>query len=215
VAGFFAGTIVDRFDRRTLLITCDAARAVLLGAVVVSPAWILYVVSPLAAAAGMVFQVAYVAGVSNLVELPEARRSGTSAGSGAAGVDRNRITEANGRLNATFAAATIVGPMLAGLVSHAFGPAAAIGIDAATFAVSAAGVVLIRLRPSPRGTTNPRQDFLVGVRFLARHPALRSLTAPSIRRSCSSTSSSTTWGRTTAWSGTSWPSPGSARSWPR
>jgi predicted MFS family arabinose efflux permease len=158
VAGFFAGTIVDRFDRRRLLIGCDAARAVVLGAVVVSPSWILYLVSPLAAAAGMVFQVAYVAAVPNLV-------------------DPDRITEANGRLNATYAAATIVGPMLAGLVSHAFGPALAIGIDAVTFAISAGGVVLIRLRPSPRGATDPRKDFLVGVRFLARHPALRSLTA--------------------------------------
>src|SRR5690348_10743678 len=115
VAGFFAGTIVDRFDRRTLLISCDAARAVLLGAVVVSPSWIVYLVSPLAAAAGMVFQVAYVAAVPNLVEPPDGRGSG--------GADRDRITEANGRLNATFAAATIVGPTLAGLACHAFGPA--------------------------------------------------------------------------------------------
>jgi MFS family permease len=176
VAGFFAGTIVDRFDRRTLLIGCDAVRAVLLGAVVVSPPWILYVVSPLSAAAGMVFQVAYVAAVPSLVELPEARRSGASAGSGTPDGGPDRITEANGRLNATYAAATIAGPMLAGLVSHAFGPAIAIGIDAATFAVSAGGLALIRLRPSPRGATNPRTDFLVGVRFLARHPALRSLT---------------------------------------
>ena len=146
VAGFFAGTIVDRFDRRHLLITCDTARAVLFGAVVISPSWILYVVSPLAAAAGMVFQVAYVATVPNLV-------------------DPDRITEANGRLNATYAAATIAGPMLAGLVSHAFGPAVAIGVDAVTFAVSAAGLTLIRLRPAPRGVTDPRKDFLVGVRF--------------------------------------------------
>jgi predicted MFS family arabinose efflux permease len=157
VAGFFAGTIVDRFDRRTLLIVCDAARAVLFGAVVVSPSWILYVVSPLAAAGGMVFQIAYVAAVPTLV-------------------DQDRITEANGRLNATYAAATIVGPMLAGLVSHAFGPTTAIGIDAATFAVSALGVALIHFRPSPRAATNPRTDFLVGLRFLIRHPALRALT---------------------------------------
>jgi predicted MFS family arabinose efflux permease len=157
VAGFFAGTIVDRFDRRTLMIACDALRAVLFGLVVIAPAGILYVVSPVAAAAGMVFQVAYVAAVPTLV-------------------DPDRITEANGRLNATYAAATIVGPMLAGLVSHASGPANAIGIDAFTFAVSAGGVALIRFRPSPRAATDPRKDFLVGVRFLARHPALRSLT---------------------------------------
>jgi MFS family permease len=83
VAGFFAGSIADRFDRRTVLLACDAFRAVLFTLVPLTQSvWILYAVVPLGAAAGMLFSVAYVASVPNLV-----------------GPDR--ITEANGRLNAT------------------------------------------------------------------------------------------------------------------
>ena len=37
-------------------------------------------------------------------------------------VDRDRITEANGRLHATYAAAAVLGPLLAGVVSARFGP---------------------------------------------------------------------------------------------
>jgi MFS family permease len=159
VAGFFAGSIADRFDRRTLLIACDAFRAVLFALVpLVQAVWILYAVVPLAAVAGMLFQVAYVASVPNLV-------------------DPDRITEANGRLNATFAAASIAGPALAGLVSHAFGPSTAIAIDAGTFAVSFLGLWFVRFRAvAPSQKASPLRDFLAGARFLFRHPTLRALT---------------------------------------
>lgn len=163
ITGTFAGTIADRVDRRYLLIVCDIARGVLYGVIPVvwlfSPqVWLLYVVVPLAAAFGMIFQVAYVTAVPNLV------------GPG-------QITEANGRLLATQATAGIAGPMLAGLVSGAFGPTAAIGINAASFAVSALGLAFVRLRKSERAERqSPVRDFIAGARFLWRHPVLRSLT---------------------------------------
>jgi Na+/melibiose symporter-like transporter len=73
----------------------------------------------------MIFQVGYVSVVPAL--------SGPS-----------RITEANGLLYGAASAAGIAGPLLAGLVSALLGPAAAIGVDAASFAVSAAGVLIVR-----------------------------------------------------------------------
>lgn len=164
ITGTFAGTLVDRVDRRTLLITCDVARVGLYGLIplcwLLSPqVWLLYAVVPLAAAFGMLFQVGYVAAVPSLV-------------------DRGQITEANGRLFATQAAAGIAGPMLAGLVSGAFGPTAAIGIDAASFAVSAAGLAFVRLRPTsrPAQRQSPWRDFVEGARFLWGHRVLKTLT---------------------------------------
>ena len=163
-AGTIAGTIADRIDRRRLLIVCDLARAVLYGLIplcwLLSPqVWLLYAVVPVGAAFGMVFQVAYATAVPNLV-------------------GGEQITEANGRLFATQSAAWTAGPMLAGLVSGAFGPAAAIGIDAASFAVSAAGLALCRLRVSarPAERQSPWRDFIAGARFLWRHPVLKTLT---------------------------------------
>jgi MFS family permease len=136
-----------------------------------TPVWLLYLVLPACEAIGMVFQVTYVTAVRNL------------AGG-------EHITEANGRLYATATAAAVLGPLLAGVVSGAFGPAAAIGADAASFAVSAAGSFLIRLRPADSSAAADAvasqasiarwrrawREFLAGAEFLWRQRVLRTLT---------------------------------------
>jgi MFS family permease len=164
-AGIGAGLLVDRVDRRTLLICCDLARMVLYGLIPLAWAfgpqvWLLYLVLPACEAIGMVFNVTYVTAVRNLV-------------------DADRITEANGLLFASAAAVGVAGPLLAGLVAGLLGPAAAIGFDAASFALSAGGAFLIRLRGQDRPQApreRPWQEFIAGARFLWRHPVLRSLT---------------------------------------
>ncbi|WP_410808915.1 MFS transporter [Micromonospora sp. 067-2] len=167
-AGIFGGVLVDRYDRRRLMIVADLARLALYGLVPLAwlagpQIWLLFVVLPICEAAGMVFQVAAVTAVRNLV-------------------DRDRITEANGRLQATYAAAAVLGPLLAGVVSARFGPATAIAVNAASFALSAAGLRLIRLRPVQAGDAvpvtrqRPLAEFLAGARFLWRQPVLRALT---------------------------------------
>ncbi|MEZ0072434.1 Na+/melibiose symporter-like transporter [Planotetraspora sp. GP83] len=62
--------------------------------------------------------------------------------------------------------------------SAAFGPAAAIAIDAGSFAVSAIGLCFVRprARVTPAAPATAWRDFLVGARFLWRHPVLRALT---------------------------------------
>ncbi|HEX4658239.1 MAG TPA: MFS transporter [Streptosporangiaceae bacterium] len=166
-AGIFAGVLADRLDRRTLLICCDLARMVLYGIIPLvwsfgPEVWLLYVVLPACAAIGMVFQVTYVTAVRNLT-------------------DGERVTEANGLLYATATAAGVLGPLLAGLMSGAFGPTAAIAIDAASFALSAAGAAAIRLRGQGTPVSSTRRsawaELLAGARFLWRHPVLRALTA--------------------------------------
>ncbi|MGW2521760.1 MFS transporter [Streptomyces sp. NPDC001617] len=169
LAAVFAGAVVDRANRRRLLIACDLVRMVLYGLVPVvwlfSPQiWLLYVVLPLCEAVGMFFAVGYVTVVRSLVAT-------------------DRLTEANGRLNATAAAAGVLGPVCAGLMAAWAGPAAAVGVDAASFGISAACMLLVRLRPrpaddagSPHGT-GLWQDLRTGIAFLHSHPVLRSLTA--------------------------------------
>nr|WP_229871005.1 MFS transporter [Streptomyces phaeofaciens] len=190
VAAVFAGPVVDRVDRRRLLICCDLVRMVLYGLVPLvwwagPRIWLLYTVLPLCEAVGMLFAVGYVTVVRGLV------------GTG-------RLTEANGRLNATAAAAGVLGPLCAGLLAAWTGPAAAVGVDAASFGVSAVCLAAVRLRrppddepgvrwrtegsgkraphpqPPPRpAPTRPglRQDLRTGVTFLYGHPVLRALTA--------------------------------------
>ncbi|MER5184150.1 MFS transporter [Streptomyces sp. NPDC002896] len=174
LAGVFAGVVVDRMDRRKLLIACDVVRMVLYALIPLvwtfaPQIWLLYVLLPLCEAVGMLFSVTYVTVVRSLV-------SG------------DRITEANGRLNATAAAAGVVGPLCAGIVAARFGPAAAIGVDAASFGVSACCLGFVRFRGGTRATRSTQaseaesawqtlwKDLLAGVSFLRRHPVLRALT---------------------------------------
>ena len=167
VAAVFAGAVVDRVDRRKLLIGCDLVRMVLYGVIPVvwlfgPQIWLLYVVLPLCEAIGMLFAVGYVTVVRSLV--------GTE-----------QLTEANGRLNATAAAAGVLGPLCAGLVAAWSGPATAVGVDAASFGVSAACLVVVRFRgrpgdDAPKGRTSLWRDLRAGVSFLYGHPVLRTLT---------------------------------------
>jgi len=112
-AGLVAGiTGRPAWYRRTLLICCDIARMVLYGIIPLAwsfgpKVWLLYVVLPACEAIGMVFQVTYVTAVRNLV-------------------GGDRLTDANGLLYATATAAGVLGPLLAGVVSGAFGPTAAV-----------------------------------------------------------------------------------------
>jgi predicted MFS family arabinose efflux permease len=168
VSGLFAGHLVDRLDRRRIMILCDLVRAGLhllvpLVWLVGPQLWLLYLLAALASCLSMVFDIGYVTAVANLVE-PE------------------QVTAANGRLSATFAIGSILGPSLAGLLATTIGAAWALGVDGVSFLVSALSIYVIRLRPQPhpRPGSDPadagREHFLVGVRFLWRQPTLRTLT---------------------------------------
>ena len=169
IAGIFAGLLVDRVDRRRLMILCDLGRTILYGAIplgwwLLGPQiWLIYLVTILGALLGMCFQVAYITAVSNLVE-------------------REALTGANGRLQATVGVAFVLGPVLAGLISARVGPSAAIGVDAASFLVSAASLTLLRLRQAaatrhPHGeSAGQMAELLAGARFLFAHPVLRAIT---------------------------------------
>lgn len=171
IAGLFAGVIVDRKDRRGVMIVCDSLRLALYAVLPVwwalaGPAlWLIYVVSLLGALLGMTFQVAYMTAIANLV-------------------DRDQLTDANGRLQSTFAVAYVVGPLLAGLIAGRAGAPLAIGLDAATFALSAGSLLFVRLR-APVSEKEERagvvrkgklSELLAGVRYLWSQPALRAIT---------------------------------------
>ncbi|WP_412539546.1 MFS transporter [Longispora sp. K20-0274] len=164
LTGVFAGSVVDRFDRRTLMIAADLVRAVLFALVPAiwffgAQPWLLYVVMPLGAVFDMVFQVTYVTAVANLV-------------------DRDEVTEANGRLQTTFGILYVLGPVAAAGLAAWVGPANALGLDALSFVASALGLCLIRLRPvaSVVEEGTPLRRLLAGARFLWQQPVLRSLT---------------------------------------
>lgn len=117
------------------MLLCDGARGVLYGIIPLlwfltpgSPhIWLLYVVPPVATAFGMAFHIAYVAAVPSLVP-------------------REDLTAANGKLEATYAAMTLLGMALAliGLSTNVFTVAAlAVGF---MFCTGVAGTCSVSLR---------------------------------------------------------------------
>jgi MFS family permease len=164
LAGLVAGPLVDRLDRRRLMIQCDLGRVVSYGLIPVGwwlldePLWLLYGMAFVAAAFGMVFGVGYVTAIATLV-------------------DRDRIVEANARLQTTFALSFVVGPMLAGVLSHRYG-AGAIAVTAVAYGISAVSLLFVRLRRAaaarPHGAG--AGGHLAGFRFLFGEPFFRALT---------------------------------------
>ena len=137
-----SGALADAFPTRRLLVACDLARAALLGLVAMvwwlhGPAlWLLYAVAVLGAMLGNAFGVASTTWVVSLV-------------------GRDSILQANARLQTTLGLSMAIGPMIAGLVCQAVGPAAAIGIDGLSFALSAGSLLFVtsNVRETARGAT--------------------------------------------------------------
>lgn len=169
VSGLVSGVIVDRVDRRRLMILCDVLRFVLYGSIplvwlLMGPQlWLIYVVVALGAMLGMTFQVSLITALTNLV-------------------DRDQLSDANGRMSASFSLALVIGPLLAGVVSAWIGPVASVGVDALSFGVSALTLSWIRLRHATAERTTESSgaslrrivtDFMEGLHFLASQPVIR------------------------------------------
>lgn len=168
IGGIVAGPLADRVDRRRFMIGCDCGRMVVYGAVpfgwwLLGPQfWLLFAVAGLGSFLGMCFSITYVAALPNLV-------------------DRDQVTDANGRLQASAALANLLGPLLAGLIAVRFGPVIALGGNALSFAVSALSLACIRFRSRgilpAHSATGWVAEMRAGLRFLWQQPVLRALTA--------------------------------------
>jgi MFS family permease len=164
LVGLFAGVWVDRVRRRPLLITADLGRAALLLTIPLASVVgllrieILYVVALSAGVLTVLFDVTFLAFVPSLVE-------------------RDRLVDANSRIEATSSAAQVVGPGLGGVLVGALGAAFAVVIDALSFVASALLVSGIRVtEPSPvGGRTGVAAEIGEGLRVVLTHRILRVL----------------------------------------
>jgi MFS family permease len=164
--GLAAGVWADRLRRRPLLVVADLGRALLL--LTVPLAWglgvlrveALYAVAFLAGALRLLFDVAAGAYLPGLV--------------GPA-----RLVDASARLSLSDSAAQLAGPGLAGGLVQLAGAPAALVADAASFAVSAAAVGLIRTPEPPPAPMADRRPFWAelraGLRLVLASPLLRPL----------------------------------------
>jgi MFS family permease len=165
--GLVIGAWVDRVDRKRLMLGADAVRALLLASIPIHSwsgtlsIWWVYVVGFLCSTLGIGFQSAEFAAIPSLV-------------------DKRDLVSANGRIQASYAAASVAGPLLAGLLFGLAGPVNVLLFDAATFAVSVASLALIRRSFNPPAdevapSGGLRAEIVDGLRYVLRHPVLRAI----------------------------------------
>lgn len=160
------GVWIDRLRRRPVMIAADAARAVMLLAIPVAHVLDLLTIELLYSAAflngsmAVLFDLAYLSYVPTLVE-------------------RERLGDANGRLEGSRSAAQVAGPGLAGSLVASVGAPLAILVDAISFALSAALVGRIRrpeAEPEPKAErARLRAQLREGISYVLRQPYLRTL----------------------------------------
>lgn len=143
----YGGLAADRFDKRTVLKitqTWLAICAAVLGVLAITGV----------ATVSIVFVIAFLFGIGTAFDNP-ARQAFVSEV-----VGRDRLPNAIGLNSATFHAARIVGPAIAGLVIAVAGSGWAIASNAITYLAFIAALVLIdprRLEPSPPASRGKRQ----------------------------------------------------------
>jgi MFS family permease len=168
--GLVIGAWVDRVDRRRLMIATDLARAALIAVIpvlaavdVLSVGWV-YAVAFCSATLSIAFDAAQFAAIPSLVPS-----------------DDDLVT-ANGRVQASYSAAQIAGPLLAGLLITVAPVQQILWVDAASFLVSAGTLVLIATtfnvaRPEGEERRAIRREVVDGLRYVLGHPVLRNISA--------------------------------------
>ena len=168
--GLVLGALVDRLDRRRMMLLTDVGRAAVIavlpvlalsGALRVDD---IYAVAFVQSTLGILFNCGEFAAIPSLV-------------------GRDDLVAANGRIMATNSAGQILGPILAGVLVTLMSPADLLFFDAASFLVSAAALALIRRsfnatdRPgaAPAGVSGLLGDVRAGLRYVWSHPVLRNI----------------------------------------
>jgi len=168
VLGPAAGVVADRFCRRTIMIACDASRVfVVLGFLLVrepGQVWLIYTLALIQESLWTFYDPARRASVPNLCRPEE-------------------LNLANALSGATWSVMLAIGAALGGFVTASLGWEAAIAIDAATFAVSAALITTISLPHTPAArekTASWREytgiaDLVAGCRYVLHHRQVAAL----------------------------------------
>jgi predicted MFS family arabinose efflux permease len=160
--GMFLSGLADRLPRRSVMVTCDLIRVVLVAAML----------APGVPLVGMVVLLYVV----TLLQPPfDASRSAIIRDV----VEKDRYPLAMAVMGSTTRGVVVVGSAVGGLIVALFGARPALAADAATFIASALLVQFcVHARPAParnEGRPNPLGQLAEGVRLVFGDPALRTL----------------------------------------
>lgn len=160
-ARIFAGTLVDRWERRRVMLVTDTTRAICLALIVVAlrmgaaHLWYFYLLNAILGLSDAFFQPAAFALLPNLVE-------------------SQQLVQANGWFNSSINGAMILGPAIAGGLIATSGASVSMGIDCITFAISAFSLFLLPIRAISHApaTRHFVRDIAEGFGFFGKHVGL-------------------------------------------
>jgi MFS family permease len=163
--GLILGAWTDRVDRKRMMIGTDVARALIIASIPLLYAfgllvvWWIYVVGFIHATLTICFEAGQFAAIPSLV-------------------NQDDLVTANGRIQASYSGASILGPLLAGVLVTRVSLPALMLIDACSFLLSSFSLLLIKKRfntGEKRAPTSIRSDVVEGLRYVLSHPVLRNI----------------------------------------
>ncbi|MEK9162121.1 MAG: MFS transporter [Chloroflexota bacterium] len=159
--GSFIGVLIDRWDRKVILILADAGQA--LGTLI-----LLWSVATNNFQIWILFAVAFVQGTFAAFQNPAKDATTTLL------VKEDQRDRANGIQQVAFPLAGVMAPVLAGGLYVWVGLAGIIAVDLITFIIAVVAVTIVYIPPTPaRASRHPAQEFLDSFRYLnSRRPLL-------------------------------------------
>jgi MFS family permease len=167
--GLPLGAWMDRVDRKRAMVVLDSINALVILSIPIAAqfgdlsVWLIYAVTFVQSTIFIAFSAGEFAAIPSLVSTDD-------------------LVTANGRIQATFSAAQVAGPLLAGVLVSFLPLAWVMAFDATSFAVSAVSLALIRgsfnvVTDEPREATSILHDVREGLRYVLSHPVLRNISA--------------------------------------
>lgn len=164
--GLLLGAMTDRVNRKHMMILTDIGRAAVVGSIPlaftlgIGSVWWIYGVGFLQSTLTICFESGQFAAIPSLV-------------------GRDDIVTANGRIQASYSGASVLGPFLAGLLVALLPVTNLMIFDAASFLISSFSLSLVRISfnsdDGERERKNIFRDVVEGLRYVIKHPVLRNI----------------------------------------
>jgi MFS family permease len=165
--GLPIGAWMDRVDRKRAMIALDCINTVVILSIPLVAqfghlsVWWIYAVTFIQSTVFIAFQAGEFAAIPSLVSTDD-------------------LVTANGRIQATYSAAQVCGPLLAGALLSFFPLAWVMAFDAGSFAISAVSLTLVGrsfnvTTEEPKQATTILHDVREGLRYVLSHPILRNI----------------------------------------